>query len=852
MNDKFSSRFLLYMLHLFLSLIIVLICTGEVTAQTNEANLSFRSLLRRTDQHTVKNLSSGWQIRSEHGTDLNSVDLPLLLGENNGTVRFIKNFVIPDSLRSRRLLLRIDGMSGMSTIKFNNIAILQRDHLPTAADIPVNSNLLNLNGENVLEIALTLPEKANLQNPDMVNLFNGPRYAGITGDIYLYWPSPSYISKISSQYATGILNYDYSIQIANAPNFSGEIGPKLRCEEEVVDPDGQIIFKRFEYIPFTDGTPAFSRTVAIKNPKTWSSDTPRMHRLRFRVLSGSGIIAFAEQEIGLRNVLVSDNRLQVNDQALQIRGINYRLPFPILDGFQPSRTRKQFYSTLRSDLKDIKSLGFNAIRLPNTPPHSFVLYLADSLGLYCFAENGLWRVPDHYFTEDKLLQSVKHIADQVADDAGSHPAFIAFGIGNEVPLHRPVVKKFYMIAKGYMHQKMHIPLYISPLDPNIINEKAEADLIIHQKYDRALLENFPGNHPEGILLGNVGFALPDLEGASVSQAMQSAYMQTFFKKVANNTQISGYFIESYRDWPARVAASVTMPDSSGKLVYPYGLKDFQDNKRDLYNRIPSLFAGDFYLPAVTVRSVKKTNFFSISVFLFSIIFFLIYRQNYRFRENLKRALAHPYGFSVDLRDRRIISIFNSSMIGLFTNFLVSTVIAAYLFYFSDNLWLEEFMTAILAPLNLKAFYLELLTAPYKISIFLWFCFYLLQLSVVIFLKILNLFAVEKIRFRQYLAASNWSGAPLLLLLPVSMLSFHLMRYTLFHKTAVIIMVLSFLWYNFRLGNSIRVLQMIHAYIIFIIITLGYGSVFFSLGYFLEAKDGVVTYIRLLTDAGFLF
>jgi hypothetical protein len=215
-------------------------------------------------------------------------------------------------------------------------------------------------------------------------------------------------------------------------------------------------------------------------------------------------------------------------------------------------------------------------------------------------------------------------------------------------------------------------------------------------------------------------------------------------------------------------------------------------------------------------------------------------------------MAHPYGFFVDLRDRRIISIINSSIIGLYTNFLVSIIIAAYIYFMRDNLLMEEILSAILVPLKAKFLYLELVKSPLYISVFIWFVFYLLQLTIVILLKIINLLATEKIRFKQYLAVSNWAGAPLFILFPVSMLSYHLMQFQVARPLIILILGLFFFWYNFRLGNGLRVLLTMRTYKIVILLIFLYGGAIFAFVTIYETNYGFLTYLKLLKDAYPLF
>jgi hypothetical protein len=382
------------------------------------------------------------------------------------------------------------------------------------------------------------------------------------------------------------------------------------------------------------------------------------------------------------------------------------------------------------------------------------------------------------------------------------------------------------------------------------------------KYDLSLLKDFTEiidadffKQGSALIFSNVGFSVSNIFDSNADidfEEIQSVRVQKFFELTSDLDNFEGFFLESYRDWIADSPARLSQLESSGDFTYPYGLITYENKKRDLYFRIPKFLNGDYSLASVYKSSSKKSNFFSITVFIFSIAILFIYRQNYRFRENLKRSMAHPYGFFVDLRDRRIISILNSTIIGLYTNFLVSTLIAAYIYYMRDSILMEEMLSSMLVPLKVKFIYLELIKSPFYISMLIWFSFYLLQLTIVILLKIINLLATEKIRFKQYLAVCNWAGAPLFLLFPVSMLSYHLMHFKMAHPLIIFILFLFFFWYNFRLGNGLRVLLSMRTYKIVVLLIFIYGGTLFAFGAIYESNYGLLSYLQLLMDAYPLF
>ena len=815
------------------------------------------------NNHSVKNISMGWEIITPEQNLSVTVNLPILAPRDINRITFSKTFQIPDSLRKRKLIIWFPGIGGKADININNIQVLQRLNFPSGFKIQIPMNLLNISGENTLDIVIRRSESPDEGIPNFVKIFKPQQNLGITGDIYLEWLPAAYFTDLNYTYKKNKLSISYQLLIDDTYKINNEINPKVRCEEEIRDPEGNLIFSRFEYLDLKTMTKKFNRTTYINNPIHWSSDSPQFYLLRFTAKSGTGLIAFHEQKIGLKQIAFNNQKMFINNNPIELKGINYRLNFPIVTNEQDNGfSRDKFIRELKDDFIDIKNLGFNAIRFPNTPPHPVCLFLADSLGLYLFCEIGMWRIPEPYFRDDHLLQISKKVAEEIIMLHSLHPSFTALGIGNEIPVHLPSVKKYMLILKGYIKQKSPLPLYLIPLNIDLISQGPITDFYMYNKYDLSVLTDFNEilnadifRQGATLIFGNVGFSIARISKNRENidtEDIQSARMQEFLRLASDQFNFGGYFIESYQDWEADIPSRLGQQGASGKYIYPYGLISHDDKKRDLYNRIPQLLNGEYPLKPADKMPSQKSNFFSITVFVFSIAILFIYRGNYRFRENLKRSMAHPYGFFVDLRDRRIISILNSTIIGLYTNFLVSILIAAYIYYMRDNVLMEEMLSSVLVPLHLKLIYLELIKSPLYISLIIWLSFYLLQLTIVILLKIINLLAAEKIRFKQYLAVCNWAGAPLFLLLPLSMLSHHLMHFEMSHPLIILILFLFFFWYNFRLGNGLRVLLSMRVYKILVLLIVIYGGAIFAFGAIYESNYGLITYFQLLTDAYPLF
>ncbi len=156
------------------------------------------------------------------------------------------------------------------------------------------------------------------------------------------------------------------------------------------------------------------------------------------------------------------------------------------------------------------------------------------------------------------------------------------------------------------------------------------------------------------------------------------------------------------------------------------------------------------------------------------------------------------------------------------------------------------------PLGAKEIYLNIMQSPLRIMLFILCCLYLSQYIVALFLRFLNFFTETKTRFRQLVAMCNWAGAPLILLLPLSMFSLHLLPYAGVPSLIYYILIIFFFWYNFRLGSGIRVFFLIRSYKVFLIVILIY-AIPISIFLFLNGNNyDLIDYLILLRNAGNLF
>ena len=176
----------------FRILIYLLICSIPAlisAADHQNALTAYRYAMISNDQ-VYAILEGDWTLTLAGDKDSHKVNLPMLAPASVEEIRFFRSFFIPDSLQKRALFIRFTGIQGFASIRLNNIDIRHHMNFPSGLTFEVPANLLNLSGENTLEILIHSREKPDQGIPDMVRVFAPTDFLGLSGIVYLIWNAP--------------------------------------------------------------------------------------------------------------------------------------------------------------------------------------------------------------------------------------------------------------------------------------------------------------------------------------------------------------------------------------------------------------------------------------------------------------------------------------------------------------------------------------------------------------------------------------------------------------------------------------------------------------------------------------
>lgn len=158
-----------------------------------------------------------------------------------------------------------------------------------------------------------------------------------------------------------------------------------------------------------------SRLTAIK---TWTAETPNLYKVRFSLKNGTAEKHIVTERFAFRTIDVRpSDGLYINGVKVLIKGVNRH-------SFRPETGRTLSKQANYDDVKLMKAMNMNAVRLSHYPSDPEFLDACDELGLYVMTELASWH--KGYDTETGRIL----VKEMVVRDA-NHPSVIWWSNGNE-------------------------------------------------------------------------------------------------------------------------------------------------------------------------------------------------------------------------------------------------------------------------------------------------------------------------------------------------------------------------------------------------------------------------------------
>jgi beta-glucuronidase len=195
-----------------------------------------------------------------------------------------------------------------------------------------------------------------------------------------------------------------------------------------------------------------SVTFSFENPLLWSPDHPYLYYLKIYNTKNQKLLY--ETQFGVREIETRGTHLLLNKKRLFMKGVSLHEELMPYGRTIPYKERER-------DIRDMKALGFNALRTAHYSHDESLLEIADKEGMLILEEIPVYWACD--FRSKKTFKTAARMMRELIKRDINHPSVIWWSVGNEIPIERPEVAKFMrrLMKWTRMHDDTRLVTYVS-------------------------------------------------------------------------------------------------------------------------------------------------------------------------------------------------------------------------------------------------------------------------------------------------------------------------------------------------------------------------------------------------------
>jgi len=359
---------------------------------------------RKSNEWTKIKVPSCWELEGfgeyNYGHDKN-------MAAEKGIYR--TTFRIPDAWKDKRVFVVFDGSMTDTKVMVNG---------KQAGDVHQGAfyrfkreitDLVDVGPANKLEV-----EVSKMSANTTVNAAEREADFWVFGGIF----RPVYLEAVPKTHVeySGINakhNGDFNIEVI----LDKEIA-NANLRVDIFEVKGGRKVKSFQSDP-AGKTAHLRASTAVPGISAWSPESPQLYNAVITVEQRGKPLHQITERFGFRTVEVRErDGVYINDKKVRLKGVNRH-------SFWPTTGRTTSREHSLTDIRLMKEMNMNAVRMSHYPPDKHFLELCDSLGLYVINELCAWQYPPYDTKVGTILTN-----EMVKRDI-NHPSIIFWANGNE-------------------------------------------------------------------------------------------------------------------------------------------------------------------------------------------------------------------------------------------------------------------------------------------------------------------------------------------------------------------------------------------------------------------------------------
>jgi beta-glucuronidase len=281
-------------------------------------------------------------------------------------------------------------------------------------------------GVNQIEVAIAdlVPDPSGA-GKDEIALGLNPGwegYGGIIRDAYIELRPTAYVDNAKLSYK---LTSDYTRVACRLRVFVSSTTPTSGQVDVALFERNAEVGRARKPVEIIKGSNEVELTFDVDAPSLWSPNEPNLYELKVQLESARGKDSWSCRT-GFRDFSVRGPEFLLNGEPIILQGV-CRHDMWKDQGFTQSRMQ------LHQDMRMIKALGANFIRLVHYPHYRYVVELADELGFLVTEEPGYWNM-DFRTMPTTMIELGYQIMERTVQRDWNSPSVFAWLLANECEL----------------------------------------------------------------------------------------------------------------------------------------------------------------------------------------------------------------------------------------------------------------------------------------------------------------------------------------------------------------------------------------------------------------------------------
>lgn len=790
------------------------------------------SSLTSASTRSVISLNGTWQVSRDGGDSWQDVRVPSSFN-NEDDLLFRRSFQIPPAmLGSYRWKLVCFGVQYQSTITINGQFVAQHESgMPFTISVPEG---VKLAATNTIQVEVTNRLDYTSTVPLRKLLLGNRTYGGIFRDMLLVGVPRVWVDDVRFE---TLVNGDkgearFNVQVVSgairgmtAGKAGDSVATTVTVPSDRADFDLSVAIRR---PALNDSTPAsdvangsqtfnleskrtasVALTVPVASPQLWAPGSPNLYEAVIQVRYQGALIDEQVLKVGFRTLSVKGTQVLLNGQPINLKGIVYIEDSKAYGASLP-------YETMRRDIQAIKDMGANLIRFADGVPHPYLLELCDEFGLMAFVDVSIGTPPASLFGDESYLKRSLDRVKYTIDVAAGKTSVVAYGLSALIPGNsnsaleavqrlRGVVdsldhRLFYFAATSWtnpgLRKLVDLPgINAFDVDPNKVRETIlRSSKELNNEKPLVLL-----GYGKFVQLGNHnGYKDP------ISIEAQAKYISDIHD-VLGQTPVAGGIYWAFNDY--RTDRPILTANNSDQYLASCGVYGLDRSElrqgatmlSALYTdqKTPDVLIGDYTPPS--------TILFIATGIGCAIVFLLLINSSRRFRENVFRALLRPYNFYADIRDQRILSNVQTTILGLVISITFAVIVASLCYYYRMDEGFDATLSAIVTSDLIKEFLNYIIWRPTLAVIIFTVFFFVLMALVAFIIRLCAAFVRNRIFFTDAYIIAVWGALPVLLLIIPAMILYRALGVPGAGMITFSVMMLVVLWMIYRVLRGTAVI-----------------------------------------------